>query len=328
MADIAQPSTHTFQSLREDSRLWSLAGLLVLAAIVYFFYSIFTKRYESAHADPESTPVDSRRDAIIKFQSMAPPRKYIRPVVPKHTTSIESGDVSAPPEADLETKSPKAVVEKMSLRSIQRSVAGVMGDSGKSDVVKARSNVDNQHYFVAADLPDKTRAADKLAEISRRAQYLLQSVDEQLEGGNKIISGDGHDITLNMRELVRKHFNKRIPMAEYHNPSDLTVGSNSDKGSMIETCLRSKSNPNEWSSDNTLFRVHMHELAHSADFEYRADGEDGHGPHFKRIHQYLLTVAENLGIYSCSEYKSTGGKMCGVYLTEKYCGNGGGPQKE
>ena len=88
---------------------------------------------------------------------------------------------------------------------------------------------------------------------------------------------------------------------------------------MIETCLINKHNPSEWNSDNTLFRVHIHELAHSADIQYRADGEDGHGPEFKRLHQYLLGVAENLGIYSCDEYKQSGRKFCGLVLTEMYC---------
>jgi hypothetical protein len=127
-----------------------------------------------------------------------------------------------------------------------------------------------------------------------------------------------------MKQLVRKHYKREIPLAEYNVPNDSTVGSNADKGVLIETCLRSKFDPNEWNTDNSLFRVNMHELAHSADFEFRADGEEAHGPVFKRLHQYLLTVAENLGLYNCAEYKASGRKFCGLTLTEKYCGNGGG----
>lgn len=191
---------------------------------------------------------------------------------------------------------------------------------GKSKVVPVRSTKDGKRYFVAANLPDQTKAANKLAEISRRAQTLLQALDEQLSEGGRIKGSDNKDITDNMRRLVSKHYGKPVLFAEYHNPHDLTVGSNSDKGEMIETCLRDKKNPSDWTSDNTLFRIHMHELAHSADFHFRADGEIGHGPDFKRLHQYLLTVAENLGIYNCDEYLRSGKRACGLQLSENYCG--------
>jgi len=194
----------------------------------------------------------------------------------------------------------------------------LLPNTGKSKVAKVRAQ-DGRHYLVAADLPNKAKAARKLAEITRRSQTLLQSIDEQLDGNRRIVY-DGHDITDNMKQLVRRHYEKEIPLAEFHDPSSLTVGSNTDKGLMIETCLRGKSNPEEWNSDNTLFRVHTHELAHSADFEFRGDGEKAHGPVFKRLHEYLLFVSENLGLYSCSEYKASGRKFCGLTLSETYCG--------
>lgn len=223
--------------------------------------------------------------------------------------------------------------ENLSMNDVSRAVAAVTGKGGpgyghadsaetdkyKSKVIRVKSTRDGEMYFVAADLPQKKKAADKLAEVHRRAQTLLQSISEQLEGGRRIKSSDGVDITDNMKTLVRKHYNKRTPFAEYYNPMDKTVGVNSEKGSVIEMCLRGKQNPNEWNSDNTLFRVHMHELAHSADFHYRADGEDGHGPVFKRLHQHLIGIAENLGLYNCAEYKRSGKRFCSLRLTEEYC---------
>ncbi len=225
----------------------------------------------------------------------------------------------------------ESVQEKLSVDSMKRSVATVfvsttgktaLSNKGKSDVVQIRCEKDGRHYFVASDLPEKEKAAGMLAEISRRAQYLMQAVDEQLDGNRRIVALDGVDITDNMKALLRKHYKIETPLAEYHNPSDMTVGSNSDKGVVIETCLRSKFDPTEWSSINTLFRIHCHELAHSADFDYRSDGEDGHGPIFRRLHKYLLGVSENLGIYNCAEYTKSGGAVCGVKLTESYqCGD-------
>ena len=223
------------------------------------------------------------------------------------------------------------VQERLSVDSMKRSVATVfvsatgktaLSNKGKSDVVQIRCEKDGRHYFVASDLPEKEKAAGMLAEISRRAQYLMQAVDEQMDGSKRIVAIDGVDITDNMKALLRKHYKIETPLAEYHNPSDMTVGSNSDKGVVIETCLRSKFDPTEWSSINTLFRIHCHELAHSADFDYRSDGEDGHGPIFRRLHKYLLGVSENLGIYNCAEYTKSGGAVCGVKLTESYqCGD-------
>lgn len=224
--------------------------------------------------------------------------------------------------------------EKFSAEDVKHAVAAVVtgggagqgptmaggAEKGKSKVVRVKSHRDGNTYFVAADLPDKTRAADKLAEINTRSQYLLQSIDEQLDASKRIKAEDGVDITDNMKQLVRRHYKKFTPFAEYHNPSDKTVGSNSDKGMMIETCLRSKYDPSQWNSDNTLFRVHIHELAHSADFKYRDDGEEGHGPVFKRLHKYLLGVAQNIGKYNCDDYMKSGKRFCGLALTESYCG--------
>jgi hypothetical protein len=185
---------------------------------------------------------------------------------------------------------------------------------GKDKVVKMRADPDNEIYFVSASLPDKKKAANTLAEVSRRSQYLLQSLDEMLDGNGRTVAKDGTDITENMRRLVKKHYNKKIPYAEYHNPHDKTVGSNSAKGELIEVCLRNKYDTNQWNSVNTIFRVQVHELAHSADKEFREDGD--HGPVFNRLMNFLLQTSENLGIYNCAEYKKSGRAYCGLTLTE------------
>lgn len=185
---------------------------------------------------------------------------------------------------------------------------------GKDKVIKHKSSEDGKMYYVAASLPEKERAANFLAEISRREQFLLQTLDEMLDGGKELKAPDGHVVTDNMKLLVKKHFRKETPFAEYHNPHDRTVGSNSAKGELVEICLRNKYNTNSWNSLNTAFRVHVHELAHSADTEYRADGD--HGPTFNRLMNYLLEVAENIGIYNCKEYKASGRKFCGLILQE------------
>jgi hypothetical protein len=197
-------------------------------------------------------------------------------------------------------------------------------DGGKAKVVKQRSQLDNKFYLVASTLPDRERAADMLAEINRRSKHLVHAVKERIEIGRPLTGSDGVNITRNMVRLVEKHSGTDIPFAEYHSPNDKTVGSNADKGVLIEMCLRSKYDTNSWNSLNTLTRVHVHELAHSADFEYRQDGEEAHGPDFYRLMNYILKVAEEEGLYNCAEYKATNGAFCGLRLTENEVTCGGG----
>lgn len=189
--------------------------------------------------------------------------------------------------------------------------------AGKHKVVKYKSQLDGRYYFVCATLPDKQRAADTLAEINRRSQMLLFYFYEKLEARERILADDKVDITANIRQMVSKHYNRPMTLAEYHAPDDKTVGANSEKGLLIEMCLRSKSDASKWNSMNTLTRVHIHELAHSGDFLFRADGTNNHGPDFYRIMDHLLQEAEKLGIYSCEEYKKSGKLFCGLMLSEE-----------
>jgi hypothetical protein len=187
---------------------------------------------------------------------------------------------------------------------------------GKHKVVKQRSAVDNKHYFVSATLPDRERAADILAEVHRRSQAILHSVHERLAEGRPILAKDGLDITANMQKLDAAHWSKDVPMGEYHAPLDKTVASNAEKGAMLEICLRSKFEPHAWNSLNSITRVYIHELAHSADFHFRGDGDAAHGPDFYRLMNFLLDIARDEGVYDCEEYKRSNGSFCGLKLTE------------
>jgi hypothetical protein len=289
-----------------------------MAAILLFLFVIFITlsivlviRYKNTIEEKKynTTQAPTKVTELYSTTTSTHDQTY-RPVIHHYTnTSIKeavNGD-------EIKTIITKAIVSTTGKTRIN-------GSNGKSDVVPIRSIKDNKTYFVASDLPDKDKAVDLLYEINRRGQYLLQSIDEQLDGNRRIVY-DGVDITDNMKTLVRKHYKKDVPLVEYHSPHDMTVGSNSDKGTMIETCLRSKYNTKEWNSINTLMRVHCHELAHSSDFQFRGDGEDAHGPVFMRLHKFLLGVSENLGLYNCVEYTASNQAFCGVRLTETYCGS-------
>ena len=80
--------------------------------------------------------------------------------------------------------------------------------------------------------------------------------------------------------------------------------------------LNSKYKPSNFNRDNTIFRVNVHELAHSADKEFRGDGELAHGPFFYLLMDYLLEEAAHLGIYNCADYKRSNRAYCGLVLSE------------
>jgi hypothetical protein len=241
---------------------------------------------------------------------------HSRPVAAQ---SLLQPQVVVVPENDLTEALPAGVVigeVQASDGTAEVQVSFAEEPDGKAKVTKQRSALDNKYYLVAATLPERERAADTLAELSRRSQHLVHAVQERLDTGRPVLAPDGQDVTANMRRLVDKHAGKEMQIAEYHNPSDKTVGSNADKGVLIETCLRSKYDTSQWNSINTLTRVHVHELAHSADFHFRQDGEEAHGPDFYRLMNTLLKIAEQEGLYNCAEYTASNGAFCGLRLTE------------
>lgn len=199
-------------------------------------------------------------------------------------------------------------------------VEAAKGDAKKASVKRVKSEIDQQKYYVAADLPDPEHAADMLADLALVCTRVLAEVKRRLESspGNKIFAFDKRDITRNMEVLLDKHYNKALNLAEYH-CQDSVVGSSSDKGKLIEICLRYKNKTDKFNLQNTTRRVFLHEIAHSADFEYRKDGQSGHGPDFRRLHAYLLGVAEDIDLYSCEEYQKSKGSFCSLNLNERYC---------
>ena len=193
------------------------------------------------------------------------------------------------------------------------------GKNQKAAVKAVTSGVDDAKYYVAQGLTDESKVADRLADLSLVCVKVLNEIKKRLEKDGKIYAGDKEDITKNMEKLLLKHYDKHLNLSEYHSPDDQIVGSSSNKGELIEICVRHKKDTSTFNSINTTRRVFLHELAHSADFEYRKDGMKAHGPVFKRLHMYLLSVAEDLDLYSCEDYQKTGGAFCGLRMDEKYC---------
>lgn len=192
----------------------------------------------------------------------------------------------------------------------------VLGKPGpRVSTIKSYSLRDGKTYYVHPTYGADT-AANMFAELNKRTSDVIFEIKKRMDKTNSIVY-ENKDITHNMERLVKKHYNKPIDFEEYHNPNDLIVGSNTSKGSTIEICLRSKYDETKFNSMNTTFRVVLHELAHSADTEYRT--EERHGKDFERLHKYLLSVATDMNYYNCEEYEKSNKSFCGVTLTEEYC---------
>ena len=148
---------------------------------------------------------------------------FFQRVVTENTLTINSVESDAVTLGDVVIKA----------NGPEISVSKKKAEDGKDRVIKHKAD-DGNFYWVAASLGEKERAANFLAEISRREQYLLQTIDDALADGAMIKAKDGVIITDNMKILVKKHFKKVTPFAEYHNVHDRTVGSNSSKGELVE----------------------------------------------------------------------------------------------
>ncbi len=247
---------------------------------------------------------------------------YRLPAPPEHANAEQSQIVSAAETQTVEEDGGESLLNMADVHS-EILVEEARAVAKKAAVKQVLSATDQEKYYVAANLPDEEKAADRLADLALTATRVLAEVKRRLEESKdgKILAGDNVDITKNMEVLLSKHYQKHLNLAEYH-CADTVVGSSSNKGQLIEICLRHKKDTDTFNSINTTHRVFLHEVAHSADFEYRKDGQNAHGPVFRRLHAYLLGVAEDIGLYSCEDYQKSGGAFCGLNLGEKYCSSG------
>ena len=185
---------------------------------------------------------------------------------------------------------------------------------GRSKMTTVKGK-DGKEYDVA-DLQNKQKAADYLAEINRRVDVLMYHLQNLVAKNNKI-EYEGENMTNCIKRLIRKQQNSPHKFSELYDDTD-TVASNTNKGEQLDLCLRDKADPSSFNEMNTAMRVVLHELAHSADKQYRM--HENHGNHFYRLHSYLMDEAGKVNVYSCSQYNRDGPGFCGMLLPDDLAG--------
>lgn len=160
------------------------------------------------------------------------------------------------------------------------------------EVAYVKSDVDNRSYLVKK-LPNSKEAANKLAKLNEKITILIKHLLSKYP--------DNEDI-------------KRL--YQNYNVENLSEGTSSEgytsysvnKGERIIVCLRQKE-LNEFSDDNVVMYVVIHELAHCAITEI------GHTQYFWKTFKWFLEEAVSIGIYTKVDYKKNPQPYCGIRLT-------------
>lgn len=106
--------------------------------------------------------------------------------------------------------------------------------------------------------------------------------------------------------LIVKRFNpKNISEGSPHN-RDFTYTEN--KGQRLVMCLRDKETMALHHKNLLLFPL-LHELAHQGVADYT-----GHGPEFIRVFKFLLSQAEEIGIYKPIDFNNSPRKYCSMTI--------------
>lgn len=153
-----------------------------------------------------------------------------------------------------------------------------------SDMVYVRSSLTGKEYAVKK-APDAQAMADRLAELEHRLRRLL-------DGSAALTPGDTRLNT------IRRQWDGTLSEVQVAGEVAFSV----DKSS-ISVCLRDSQGRIE--DLNTSMFVLLHELAHVATADY------GHSRQFWDNMQFLLEVAEALGLYVYENYDAAATTFCG-----------------
>lgn len=167
-------------------------------------------------------------------------------------------------------------------------------------IVQVRSTVDGLQYNVR-DMPDKVKAANLLARVRRKLQQLIDILRQRYPNKAQVIQ-------LNEKfEADPKRFYEATPDAEH-------VSYSVNKGDSIHLCLRQKDNGSEsLVEENVMVFVALHEMGHVITPPTMAS----HGPEFWNNFAWLLSEAEDLGIYKYQDFRAHPVKYCGESITDQ-----------
>jgi hypothetical protein len=185
-------------------------------------------------------------------------------------------------------------------------IAGLVGMYMKKSnypMTYIQSKVDNERYLVR-NLPDAQEAADRLARV-REKLVRLRKVLQQKYNDKPFVQ-----LLVKNCDLSADKFSESTPDASYTSYSV-------NKGEKVYMCLRQRDEAESLVPENILTFVALHEMAHIG------TSSIGHNPDFWNHFSWLITQAEELGVYQYQDFKAHPVAYCGVKITDSPTYKGG-----
>jgi len=184
-------------------------------------------------------------------------------------------------------------------------VAGVVGaglaamayKQSSYDMAHVESSVDGKRYLVR-NLPDKQKAADCLARTREKMLRLMKFI-QQSHPDKPIVK----QILKNF-DAAPERFSESTPDATYTSYSV-------NKGEKVFMCLRQRNAREELVDENIITFVAIHEMSHICTTEI------GHTPTFWNNFGWLLARAEELQIYTFTDFAAHPVEYCGIHITDQ-----------
>jgi hypothetical protein len=161
----------------------------------------------------------------------------------------------------------------------------------KSGMTTVYSSLDKQPYLIRKSTNNKLKAANQLAKNGSKVKLLVEHL------------GEFHGENEGVKRLGKfKGVFQEVSPQQIHN-----VAYSENKGDTIALCLRDKKT-NKNVSENALYFVTMHELAHVMTKEYK------HNEVFWENMKFLLKVSEEIGLYVYKDYSKQPQVFCGTVI--------------
>jgi hypothetical protein len=177
------------------------------------------------------------------------------------------------------------------------SYAALYFKQGKYPMAMVESTIDKERYYVR-NMPDKQQAADRLSRVRAKLLRLRTYLDQSPE--------------LKRIQFVKQlleNFQASPDQFSESTPEAVHTSYTVDK-SKVFMCLRQRNDKEELVDENILVFVALHEMAHVG------TASIGHNPEFWNNFAWLLKHAEEIKIYTFTNFSAHPVEYCGVHITD------------
>ena len=166
----------------------------------------------------------------------------------------------------------------------------------KYPMALTQSKVDDEYYLVR-NLKDKQEAADRLARVREKILRLRTHL-KQTHMKKPFVAQ-----MIDNFDCSASRFSESTPDAQYTSYSV-------NKGEKIFMCLRQRNEREELVNENIILFVALHEMSHVG------TASSGHTPEFWNHFSWLLKQAEQVKIYTFTDFAAHPVEYCGVHITD------------